>query len=444
MKKIKVKVALAGHCCTTSSIARDVLMFLHTLHTIVVTAVTTTQQCSSKIMPAGVCLRSEGYTYTKDVTDPMKCCAECFADLPRCVAFEIRSRGGSPTKPVYDCILKNASSLNTPFANKDCLGYGFVGPAPSPPSPSPSPPGPTPGPPAPGTPPALNDMFHGGAVLQRGKTVSVWGYASTASVTVALSGGVVLESSKETTTTVPLTAASNVHVVAAVNSSGVYMAHLPPQTAAWNRTLTVTDGRGKETSVVLSIGEAVLCVGQSNMGMQVGPSVRAFDADNATAEGAAAGFYTGKISLHSRISQWQAARGSNVARHGDQGDSTIWYSVDPISIKNFSAVCWRTGKDMFRRLGGHVPVGLVVNSMGAHPIESWLGPEQLAKCNIDSMCTNAPLSQIWAKTVIPMQPFSFATMVYDQAEADIQCHLAKVERIAQYVNLFGSALHNTI
>ena len=121
------------------------------------------------------------------------------------------------------------------------------------------------------------------------------------------------------------------------------------------------------------------------MGMQVGPSVRAFDADNTTAEGAAAGFYTGKIQLHSRISQWQAARGVAPARDATTVDSTIWYQVNPITIKNFSAVCWLTGKNMFENLGGEVPVGLVVSSMGAHPIESWLGPAQLATCVILSL-----------------------------------------------------------
>ena len=46
--------------------------------------------------------------------------------------------------------------------------------------------------------------------------------------------------------------------------------------------------------------------------------------------------YTGRIFLHSRFSRWEAARGVNM-------NSTRWYSVDPISIKNFSAVCWLTG-----------------------------------------------------------------------------------------------------
>ena len=38
-----------------------------------------------------------------------------------------------------------------------------------------------------------------------------------------------------------------------------------------------------------SLTECLCIQGQSNMGMQVGPSVRGFDADNATAEGAASG-----------------------------------------------------------------------------------------------------------------------------------------------------------
>jgi hypothetical protein len=59
-------------------------------------------------------------------------------------------------------------------------------------------------------------------------------------------------------------------------------------------------------------------------------------------------------------------------------NSTRWYSVDPISIKNFSAVCWLTGRDAFDHLGGEVPVGLAMNAVGAHSIDSWLGPVRRA------------------------------------------------------------------
>ena len=68
---------------------------------------------------------------------------------------------------------------------------------------------------------------------------------------------------------------------------------------------------------------------QSNMGMQVGPSVRGFDMDNATAENAATALYTGKIALHSRISRGPWAHGSVPARDAPQTDSTVWYPADP-------------------------------------------------------------------------------------------------------------------
>ena len=122
---------------------------------------------------------------------------------------------------------------------------------------------------------------------------------------------------------------------ATADSRGNWITYLPPQQAAWNRTLTIssTSGssgsgsssssssnnvRSETLSIPVSFGETVLCAGQSNMGMQVGPSVRGFDADNATAENAASVLYTGKIVLHSRLSRWTAARGINQ-------NSTVWY-----------------------------------------------------------------------------------------------------------------------
>jgi hypothetical protein len=189
-------------------------------------------------------------------------------------------------------------------------------------------------------------MFHGGAVLQRNAIVSVWGLSSEESVSLRLDAGL----------------DTAVSLNGPVNASGVWMLWLPPQPAAYNRSLTVTDASGQST-VVVSFGEAILCVGQSNMGMQVGPSVRGFDMDNATAENAASSRYTGKISLHARISQATWATGSTPARDAPQLDSTTWYPVTPTYIKNFSAVCWLTGRDLFDSMGGVVPVGLVVNSM---------------------------------------------------------------------------------
>ena len=47
-------------------------------------------------------------------------------------------------------------------------------------------------------------------------------------------------------------------------------------------------------------------------------------------------------------------------------------------------MCWLSGRDLFERFGGEVPVGLAMNAVGAHPIESWLGPDQLEACGIQT------------------------------------------------------------
>lgn len=166
----------------------------------------------------------------------------------------------------------------------------------------------------------FSDMFLGAEgtvpVVQRGVAAPVWGSAPAGTkVRVFLDG-------KEA-------------AAAVSNSSGVWLAHLPQQPAGYNRTLTAKSAAGSAQTTV-SFGEVVLCVGQSNMGMQVGPSVRGFDADNATAEGAAAGRYSGRIALHARDSRWEAAKGVSM-------QSTMWYDVDPVSIKNFSAVSGTRG-----------------------------------------------------------------------------------------------------
>jgi hypothetical protein len=271
---------------------------------------------------ANTCITGLGYARFENITTVDACCAKC-EELNACIGFEVRI----DLDPAQ-CVLKNVTMRQIP--SKLCAFSAFLGPAPGP-SPGPAPVRPTP---APQTALAFNDMFKGGAVLQRGQYVAVWGVSEEKEVGLKLlaSGG------------------SEVSVSAKVNSSGIWMVHLPPQQAAFNRTLTVTDSSGSQHEVV-SFGETVLCAGQSNMGMQVGthspssyslpsyslpsyssssygvtcftlgmqvgPSRRGFDADNATAESTASIRYTGKISLHSRVSRWVAAKGTSI-------DSTTW------------------------------------------------------------------------------------------------------------------------
>ena len=95
---------------------------------------------------------------------------------------------------------------------------------------------------------------------------------------------------------------------ATADADGGWAARLPAQPAAWNVTLTVKGGNGAcPVSAIVSFGETVMCSGQSNMGMPVvattpcchqpdpPKSCHCFQAQNGTAEIAAAGRYSGKI-----------------------------------------------------------------------------------------------------------------------------------------------------
>ena len=126
--------------------------------------------------------------------------------------------------------------------------------------------------------------------------------------------------------------------------------------------------------------------------------------------------------------------------------TTTRYAVNPITIRNFSALCWLSGRDFYEHMGGAVPVALAMNAVGAHPIESWLSAEALAACGVTTSCAgsatstghdtgsaglavpdvpdvpDAPNSKIYETTIVPMHPFTFGTMLWDQGEQDLNCN----------------------
>ena len=99
---------------------------------------------------------------------------------------------------------------------------------------------------------------------------------------------------------------------------------LPAMPAGYNHTvmITATPSVGQSplnVTVGINFGVVILCSGQSNMALMVGPGH--FDADNATAEALASSRYTGRISLvYSYYPHWQ--------------------TVNKDTLPRFSAVCW--------------------------------------------------------------------------------------------------------
>ena len=169
-------------------------------------------------------------------TDAAACCSAC-ASLAGCQGWQFGA-DCKFCKPAKPCVLKDATAK--PY-NDNCTS-GYSGPTP--------PPAPTPPSPAGGF--AFSTIFTGGAVLQHGAPVEVWGAGAAPGSAVALSLG-------------------KTHAADAVaDASGHWSATLSAQPVGWNVTLAATfvsspphtAGASNTTSVIVSFGLVVLCSGQ--------------------------------------------------------------------------------------------------------------------------------------------------------------------------------------
>ena len=254
----------------------------------------------------------------------------------------------------------------------------------------------------------LDAMFSTGAVLQMGRPVPVWGSAAAPhqDVSVSLDGTIV--------------------ATGVAKADGSWAATLPPQPAAYNRTLSVAG-----SASTISFGVVLLCSGQSNMAMGVGgagafhkPGKPPFSADNGTVESAASGRFTGKIWFREDTNDTYV------------GPKRRWMPVAPHTLPGLSAVCWYSGKAIF--LGAleaaGTPLGLLVATWGATPIEYWLPQSDPANPNVNSCESDQPQcvskfpqlgpvndSAFFARYVQPLAPYAVAGLVWDQAERDVKC-----------------------
>lgn len=151
------------------------------------------------------------------------------------------------------------------------------------------------------------------------------------------------------------------------DATGRWEVKVPPQPTSWGRNLSVWDGSLTDSPVrtVVRIGLVVLCSGQSNMQMPVAhwnpccdiaPADRdpekpcaCFSADNGTAESAAAGQYTGKISLASletpfpKPASWRGENCKYPWTNASCVSHPTWNDALPGpngTVHGFSALCW--------------------------------------------------------------------------------------------------------
>ncbi|MCX7818705.1 MAG: sialate O-acetylesterase [Kiritimatiellae bacterium] len=176
-------------------------------------------------------------------------------------------------------------------------------------------------------------IFSDGMVLQRGRPIAVWGWASPgATVTVRLANAVT-------------------QVVAAAD--GAWRAVLPAMPSGGPHELSVTSGGGARTVRDVVVGEVWVCSGQSNMAMPVRDSTDAEEAARAA------------------FPLLRAFRSDAVPLPQPTNDMPgVWLRADSPAVTNWYATAFYFGRRLHRELG--VPVGLLMVAWGGTPVEAWM------------------------------------------------------------------------
>ena len=81
----------------------------------------------------------------------------------------------------------------------------------------------------------------------------------------------------------------------------------------------------------------------------------------------------------------------------------------------FSAVCWFFGKNVYDKLNGTVPIGLVSNNWGGTRVESWTTPESTAHCGHNSS------GELYNAMIVPYSvgPMAVSGFTWYQGESDL-------------------------
>lgn len=192
---------------------------------------------------------------------------------------------------------------------------------------------------------SVSPLFGNNAILQRGKTVPVWGWANAGDKVE-----VRFQSAKAEATT---------------DDKGRWQAELPPMEASVEPAdLVITSGEKTLTVHDVLVGDVWLCSGQSNMEWRVD------QANNAEQEIAAANF--------SLIRQFRVPK--TYEQKPQDAVKGQWTPASPQSVGLFSGVAYFFARDLHQAL--KVPVGLINASFGGKMIETFMSPEAFANSGL--------------------------------------------------------------
>ncbi|KAK1900323.1 Sialate O-acetylesterase [Dissostichus eleginoides] len=159
-------------------------------------------------------------------------------------------------------------------------------------------------------------------------------------------------------------------------------------------------------------GDVWLCGGQSNMLFEV------YKIFNASEELKRAAHYP-------HVRTFMASLAQSKTEQTDLIDVQIPWSVPPLYLSGFSAVCWLFGRDLYDKL--QYPIGLVESCWGGTPIEPWCSPRALQHCGLLQQPGDGPKvnSVLWNAMIHPLLNMTIKGAIWYQGEANTNYHQEK-------------------
>ncbi|WP_193212889.1 sialate O-acetylesterase [Luteolibacter marinus] len=237
----------------------------------------------------------------------------------------------------------------------------------------------------------LAPLFTEEMVVQRGRTVPVWGQAEPgAEIEVTLG---------PETSTVHSGADGRWRVdLAALPTGGPYRL----EAKSGGRTLTVAK--------VLS-GDVWLCSGQSNMEMALRETL---GARRALADAA----MRRNLRLFRIPLKWAAGPADDLG----EGDTTRWSIATPEAVRDFSAVGYYFGERLAQDPAlADVPIGLIGSAFGGTPVEAWIPHAGVSDLKPEDTCSipfNAGTSAMYNAMIHPLAPAGLKGVLWYQGESN--------------------------
>jgi sialate O-acetylesterase len=165
----------------------------------------------------------------------------------------------------------------------------------------------------------------------------------------------------------------------------------------------VRTGALQVTMADVLFGDVIGCHGQSNMQFGLSNDM------NATASCAEAVKYPLIRTLGANSHEdWSVP--SNLVN----GTTPV---CEPGRFQEFSAVCWYTGRALFEKLQGTVPIGLVAAEVGGTPVEAWSGPGARKHCDQTQVVDR--VGTLWASFIVPLLDMKMSAQIWYQGENNV-------------------------